>query len=178
MTPQSQGHGPELPGSADRNCGPLDPGANCPGELVEHAGLWTRSRFARDSLSTPQALGPQHESIRSVGRQRVPSHNGLIYPGQMVNPAGYRRGARVLQSAGRPRGPSDPNPIARQSWSIPRAFGPEHESPRSAGRHCGLSDSIASRPGELVDPTCPWPEPQVPGRTGRPRGPTDTSERR
>ena len=36
----------------------------------------------------------------------------------------------------------------------------------------------ASRPGDLVDPACPQPEPESPGRTGRPRGPSDPSASR
>ena len=51
--------------------------------------------------------------------------------------------------------PSDPNLISREGCSTPRALRQEQGSPRSAGRHRGPSDSISSRPGELVDPAGP-----------------------
>ena len=102
-----------------------------------------------------------------------PSHQG-----QMVNPTGYRRGSESSGQLVDPTGHQTQARVARESWSIPRALGPEHEWPRSAGRHSGHSDSIASGPGELVDPAGPRPEPQLPGRTGRPRGPTDPSASR
>ena len=94
-------------------------------------------------------------------------------PGQLVDSVGYRRRARGLQTAGRPRGPSYPIPITRESWPTPRALGHEHESPRSAGRHRGHSDSIESHPGELVDPAGPRMEARFPGRAGRHRRTSD-----
>ena len=156
------------PRSAGRHRGPSDSISSFPGELVDPAGPRTnlsrprelveavgprtQARVARECWSTSRAIGPQRESLRRGGRHRKHSHTGLSCPGELVDPMGYRRRAQGLRSAGRPRRPSDRIPITRESWSTRRALGHEHESPRSAGRHRGHSDSIESLTGELVDP--------------------------
>ena len=60
--------------------------------------------------------------------------------GELVNTAGVRARARVIQD----------------SWWIPRVIGPELESHGRSGQHHGPPDKSTRRPGELVDPTGPW----------------------
>ena len=97
-------------------------------------------------------------------------------PGELVNTTGTKTRARIKP----------------ESWSTPRAHVHGPKSPGRAGRHCGPSDTSASYPGQLVDPTCPgtWtlahvaqerlltlqevrPDPESPRRGGRPHEPLD-----
>ena len=45
--PRALGPGPELPGTAGRHCGPLDPGPNHTGPLVDTRGHRIRALFTR-----------------------------------------------------------------------------------------------------------------------------------
>ena len=58
-------------------------------------------------------------------------------PGQLVNPAGPRTQALVTQGIYRPRGHSDTDRVARESWSNLRDLGPWHELSRPAGELAG-----------------------------------------
>ena len=94
--------------------------------------------------------------------------------GELVNTAGVRARARVIQD----------------SWWIPRVIGPELESHGRSGQHHGPPDKSTRRPGELVDPTGTWTWaqgaqdrwstppalghwPELSGTTGRHPGPSE-----
>ena len=120
---------------------------------------------------------------------------GPSHPGGLVDSVGPRTRARVTWdcwsilwanrhrsdspgTAGRYRGPSDPDPnhpghmldpagprtlarVARENWSPPRGLGPGPESPGKTGRHRGPSFTVLSPLGELVDTAGPRTRAQV-----------------
>ena len=147
-----------------------------PVQLVEPAGPQPWARVTWESWSTLRALGLGPSSHGRAGRTRVTSSKcpSTSHPGQVVNHAGTRTLAQ----------------FARDSWSNPRALGPDRESSGTAGGHLVNSDMGASRPGQLVDPAGLWttthvaqdsrstpqslgPGPESPGTAGRHRGSSD-----
>ena len=56
--PRGIGAGRETSETAGQHRGPSDTSPSHPGELIDPAGPRTCSRVARESWSTPQALGP------------------------------------------------------------------------------------------------------------------------
>ena len=126
------------------NGGPSDPSASCPG-----------------NLATPRPSA-QARVTWGTGRPRGPTDPRTSRPGEPVDLAGHRTGARV----------------ARESWSTPQAL--EH-GPRSAGtsgrarRPSGMGPSL---PGELVDNVGHRPERESPGNAGEPCGTSEPSSSR
>ena len=124
---------------------------------------------------------PVEQRLRRLGqlvdtmdlRTRAPG------PGQLVDPMGPRARSRVtLESYSTPRA-IGPERHTRESCYYPRAIGPRPEWPLRAGqtscpgRPCRPSDPRQSRPGYLVDPRGLGSWPESPGRADRPRGPSD-----
>ena len=109
-----------------------------PETALRHPSPRTWVRVARDSLSTPQALGAG------------PSHGG-----QLVEPLGIRTRVQGAWGSCLTPGPSGTVRVAKESWSTVRTIGPERNRPGRAGRTVLPSDPSASRPGELVDPAGP-----------------------
>ena len=143
-TPWGKRTEPESPGSSCQNGGPSDPSASCPG-----------------NLATPRHSA-QARVTWGTGRPRGPTDPRTSGPGEPVNFAGLRTGARV----------------ARESWSTPQAL--EH-GPRSAGtsgRACRPSGMGPSLPGELVDNVGHRPERESPGNAGEPCGTSEPSSSR
>ena len=198
---------------------PSDQSASRPGELVDTAecrrraggflGSWltlraqTRARIARDSWSTPRALGPGPESPGTADRPRGPSdpsangtgevidlgghrtqaaragqHRGPSDPapcplGQLLEPTGPRARARVTGTAGRTLVHLEQNAGCRESWSTPWALEPGPEPPGIVGRARRTSGTGLNDPGQLVEPAGPRARPELPGTARRPRGPSD-----
>ena len=165
-TPRALGYGPESPGASGRPRGTSGMGANLPGQLVDR-GRQTRTRVARKSWSTPRAQRHGPVSPRTAGQPRVPWDPSPIHPGQLVDPAGLRTQTRVSwdswstpghSEAGRsrpgqpvdPAGPRTQVRVARVSRLTPRALGLWPESPRTAGRPHGPSETSQRHPGLLV----------------------------
>ena len=99
--------------------------------------------------------------------------------GQLDDPVGPRARSRItVESYSTPRA-IGPERHARESCYYPRAIGPRPEWPVRAGqtscpgRSCRPSDPRQSRPGYLVDPRGLGSWPESPGRADRPRGPSD-----
>ena len=124
-----------------------------PETALRHPSPRTWVRVARDSLSTPQALGAG------------PSHGG-----QLVEPLGIRTRVQRAWGSCLTPGPSGTVRVAKESWSTVRTIGPERNRPGRAGRTVLPSDPSASRPGELVDPTGPLTRVRSTGTAVRPRG--------
>ena len=96
---------------AGRNLGPSEQGPSGPGHLVNLAcprtncespgsacrphGPLDLALVARDSWSTPRALGPKREWPGTAGPPRRPTDNGPNHPGQLVNTTVPRAGPRV-----------------------------------------------------------------------------------
>ena len=151
------GHGPETPGTAGQQRGPLDPGPSRQRLLVEPAGHRTRVRVARDSWSTQRDLGHGDDSPGRAGRPRWPSDPGPSHPGQLVDPKGLRTWA----------------PVARDSWLTRRALGCKRLWPGRAGR---TRRHLEPRQSSLDSRSTPWAlgsGPESPGTAVRPRVPSD-----
>ena len=117
-----------------------------PETALRHPSPRTWVRVARDSLSTPQALGAG------------PSHGG-----QLVEPLGIRTRVQGAWGSCLTPGPSGTVRVAKESWSTVRTIGPERNRPGRAGRTGLPSDPSASRPGQLVKTRALR---QVPSRPG------------
>ena len=102
-------------------------------------GLRKRAQVAKDSLTTPCALGRKRERPGTAGSPQGPSDPGPSHLGQLVDPTGPLAWARVTP----------------ESYLTLRTIGPERDTPGSAVSTCGHSDLSPTGPGQLVDPTGP-----------------------
>ena len=160
--------GPESPGTAGRHRWPLDPDPSNPGELVDPECIRTGAPVARDSWSTPRALGCKCKWAGTAGVPQGPSDPGLSRPGNLVDPRGLGHGPESPLRPGGSRGSSEQGPsrqrhrvelagpgtrarVARDCWSTPQALRRKRKSPGRAGRPRGPSDPGPSCPGHLVD---------------------------
>jgi len=75
-------------------------------------------------------------------------------------------------------GPRAPARVAQYRWSNPRALGPGPESPGTAGRPRGPSDSRVSPLAQLFDTQALRHGLESPGTAGQHRGISDTGPRR
>jgi len=172
-TSQALGHGPELPGTAALLHGPTDTGLSRPGELVETAGYHSRTRVVQESWSTPWALGPGPESpgragrntralghwpkmLRTAGRPPGASEAGVSRAGQVVDSVGKKNRTRVTREFLSNGGPSDPSASCPGNLATPRH-----------------SAQARVTWGNWSTPWAHGPTHESPGRTCRPRGPSD-----
>ena len=142
--------------------------------MVDPAGTRTRSRFDLESWSTPRALQNRPEYPGAAGPRCGPSEPGTGHVGQLVDPAAPRTWAGVPrdhwlnpraseQSASHPgqlEVPTGSRAVARvvrYIWSTLWVLGHWTESPRTAGRPRGHSDTgpRASHTGQMIDPVGP-----------------------
>ncbi|RKM63586.1 hypothetical protein C0215_19805, partial [Clostridioides difficile] len=75
-------------------------------------------------------------------------------------------------------GPRAPARVAQYRWSNPRALGPGPESPGTAGRPRGPSDTSVSPLGQLFDTRALRHGLESPGTAGQHRGILDTGPSR
>lgn len=167
-----------VPQDTGRHQGLSDPGPSRPGQLVEHAGLWTRAQNVRDIWWNPRAIGPGPKWRGTVGRPCWPLDLGPSHAGQLLNPMGIRARVRVAQDTWSTVGPQTRTRVAPEIWSTPRALGQGPESLGTAGRSWGHSDPIASPPGHWSTPKSFGPGPQSSGTAGRNRWPLDPGLKR
>ena len=132
--------------------GPSDIGPSRHGRLVDNVVHLTRVRVARVSWARhgtsgsrprcpgslvecgPKDPGPSPPGPRYSPGSLAPSTR---HPGLLVDLAVHRTRPRVLQD----------------SWTTAQALGPGHESPRTACKRRGSSDTGPSHAGQLVDTT-------------------------
>lgn len=122
-TPHALGPWPQSPGRAGLPRGATDPIESLPGQQVDHAGLRTLARIARERWSIPRALGPRSESAGSADRHRGTSNPGQNRPGQLINTKSHRTLAQITPDSWSIRGPLDSGPGARDSWSTRGSLG-------------------------------------------------------
>ena len=136
----------EWPRRAVRARRPSEPARINPGELIDTTGPRPRARVPRDSWSTTDAwstqlaLGLKHEWPVRAGRPRWPFETGASHLGELVDPTGPWKRARVPRESSSTEGPRTSTRVARDSWLTPRALVHGPESPRRPGRPRGHSD--------------------------------------
>ena len=151
-TPRAFRHGPEALGTTGQPRAASGTVPSCPGEMVYHMGPRTEARVATDAWSTTWYILPGSEWPGSAGH--ATGHRARARGAQdRWSNAGPRIRARVPRDRGTPRGPWPQARDTRDCWSTPHALGPGHESPRTAGKPRGSSDTRPSHAGQLVDTT-------------------------
>ena len=133
FTLRGLGHGPDSPGTPARTRGTSDLNSSHLGELVDTTGPRPRARVPRDSWSTTDAwstqlaLGLKHEWPVRAGRPRWPFETGASHLGELVDPTGPWKRARVPRESSSTEGPRTSTRVARDSWLTTRALvhGPE-----------------------------------------------------
>ena len=165
----------ESPSTADQPQGSSDTTPGHSGVLLDPAGNQTLARVPHDSWSTLRDLGHGPELSWTAGRIH-----------------GLRTRVQVAQDSWSTPPSVRLARVARDIWLNTRALGHGRESAGRAGPPCGPSDTGASHPGQLVDPTgsktlarvardiCSTPlasetELKSPGTAGRHCGKSDTS---
>ena len=93
------GLGPDSPGTACRNHGPLDPDMVVWDSRLTPVHLQSWATVDWDSWSTPCALGRMGEWPGTAGRHRGPSDPGPSHPGELVDTTGPRTQLQVAQES-------------------------------------------------------------------------------
>ena len=167
-TPRGLGYSPQLPRRAGPLRGPSGTGSSHPGCLLETAVPTNRARVTQenwsttgprtltgvtwDSWSTPWALKPGPESLRTACRHRMLSDPGTSCPVVLDESACLELQCESPGTASRPRRISEPSASGPGLLVEPAGVELWPESPRTAGRPHGPLDTSQSPPGLLVNP--------------------------
>ena len=167
--------------------GPSDRGPSRHGRLVDNVVHLTRVRVARVSWSRHGTSGSRPRRPGSLV-ECGPKDPGPSPPGPRYSPGSLAPSTRHPGLLVDPAVPRTRPRVPRDSWTSPHALGPGHESPRTAGKPRGSSDTRPSHAGQLVDTTGQqtrarfareiWSKPralgtghEAPGAAGRSRRP-------
>ena len=132
--------------------GPSDRGPSRHGRLVDNVVHLTRVRVARVSWSRHGTSGSRPRRPGSLV-ECGPKDPGPSPPGPRYSPGSLAPSTRHPGLLVDPAVPRTRPRVPRDSWTSPHALGPGHESPRTAGKPRGSSDTGPSHAGQLVDTT-------------------------
>ena len=147
-----------------------------PGLLFDPSGTRTEARVARESWSTPGALGPRASSLGQLFDTAAPSKvqslpgclskpwalgHGPDSTERQVNPADPPTRSQIFHEVGRHRRHSDPGPSLPGMLVKPEGHRTKDRVACDNGRPRGTTEQSASRLGQLVDPVGPWKQARV-----------------
>ena len=148
------------------------------GQLLDNAGHRPKQESPGSAGGHRGPSDNSESGLRGLADLAVPRTLARVGQERLSTPRVIRAGRKSSGTAGRPRRAHDPSVSLPECCSSTQDLGPGTEMPGAASQHRGPRYTGPSHPGGLVDPAGPRPDPETPGRTGRPRGTTDPSDSR